>query len=98
MSSIPTAPAPATKWKYLLSIKPILIADEPLWKKAHLINMLMLSLPSRDSHLYVILMQLTRGADLSKAEFNVALDLLYDWADKNSVWLGVSSEDPMQDS
>ena len=79
----------------MLSIKPILLNVRlSLDEKADIISRQMRCLKCADLILFNLLAELERaGFNDSKQGFNDALNKLYEWADKQDVWLGIAPED-----
>ena len=95
MRSLPSLPPVDRLWKHMLSIKPILLNPRlSLDEKADMISRMMRCLKCKDEILVSLLGELERaGFQDSKQGFNDALNKIYEWADKQDVWLGIAPED-----
>lgn len=93
--SLPSLPPADRLWKHMLSIKPILSNTHlSLDEKADIISRQMRCLKCVDQTLIDLLRALEfAGFNDSKQEFNFTLSKIYEWADKQDVWLGITPEE-----
>ena len=84
------------KWKHEINIRPILNNDETsLAEKAKLMKEILLISPFIDkitdkNYLHVVTSMFeTAGISDDVEEFDDGLKMLYDWADRNKIWLGI---------